>query len=118
MIKSWKQETENPTVKTLFYEWINRKLEYQDICRGTFNRYETDYIKFFENHSEFGDKRVRQIKSNNIVFFLRKAIVQYSFTAKSYSNLGTFTYGIFKYVKEKEYISWSVSQTTNDMELP
>lgn len=118
VMKYWKQETENPTVKVLFYEWINRKLEYQDICRGTYNRYETDFRKFFEDDSEFGDKRVRQIKSSDIVSFLRKAIVQYSLTAKSYSNLRTLTYGIFKYAKEKEYISWSVSQTINDMELP
>ena len=24
----WKEETENPTIKELFYEWIERKLEY------------------------------------------------------------------------------------------
>lgn len=26
--------------------------------------------------------------------------------------------GMVKYAKEKEYISWSISQTINDMELP
>ncbi|MCM1232289.1 MAG: site-specific integrase [Ruminococcus flavefaciens] len=118
VITYWKQKTENPTVKTIFYEWINRKLEYHDICRGTLNRYETDFKKFFEDDSNFGNMRIRQIKSYDIVPFLRKAIVTYSLTAKSYSNLRTLTYGIFKYAKEKEYISWSISQTINDMELP
>lgn len=38
VISYWKKETENPTVKELFYEWINQKLEYQDICKETFDR--------------------------------------------------------------------------------
>ncbi len=118
IILYWKQETENPTVKTLFYEWINRKLEYRDICQGTFDRYEGDFRKFFEDESKFGEIRVRNVKSGDIVLFLRKAIKNYSLTAKSYSNLRTLTYGIFKYAKEQEYISWSISQTINDMELP
>lgn len=114
----WKQETENPTIKELFYEWIKRKLEYQDICRGTFNRYEADFKKFFENDSCFSDMRIRQVQSNEIAPFLRKSIVKYSLTAKAYSNLRTLTYGIFKFAKEKGYITWSISQTINDMELP
>lgn len=118
VIKYWKEETENPTIRDLFYEWIHRKLEYQDICVGTFNRYEKDFKRFFEDDSCFADLRIRNIKSDEIIPFLRKAIVKYSLTAKAYSNLRTLTYGIFKYAKEKGYISWSISQTVGDMELP
>lgn len=38
IISYWKKETENPTLKELFEKWINLKLEYQDICKGTFDR--------------------------------------------------------------------------------
>lgn len=62
--------------------------------------------------------RIRQVQSNEIAPFLRKSIVKYSLTAKAYSNLRTLTYGIFKFAKEKGYITWSISQTINDMELP
>lgn len=102
----------------LFYEWMQRKLEYQDICTGTFNRYEKDFKRFFEDDSCFAELRIRNVKSDEIIPFLRKAIVKYSLTAKAYSNLRTLTYGIFKYAKEKGYISWSISQTVGDMELP
>ena len=118
VIKYWKEETENPTISELFYEWIHRKLEYQDICVGTFNRYEKDFKRFFEDDSCFAELRIRNVKSDEIIPFLRKAIVKYSLTAKAYSNLRTLTYGIFKYAKEKGYISWSISQTVGDMELP
>lgn len=118
VISYWRAETENPTVKEIFYEWMERKLEYKDICIGTFNRYEKDFRRFFEDDLAFGDMRVREVGQREIAPFLRKAIVKYSLTAKAYSNLRTITYGIFKYAKEKGYISWSISQTVNDMELP
>lgn len=118
VIKYWKEEVENPTIRELFYEWIHRKVEYQDICIGTFNRYETDFRRFFEDDSCLADMRIRDFKSDEIIPFLRKAIVKYSLTAKAYSNLRTLTYGIFKYAKEKKYITWSISQTVGDMELP
>lgn len=114
----WKEETENPTVKELFYEWVNRKLEYKDICMGTFNRYEKDFKRFFEDDTCFADMRIRNLKSDEVIPFLRKAIVKYSLTAKAYSNLRTLIFGIFKYAKEKGYVSWSISQTVSDMELP
>lgn len=118
VIKYWKEEAENPTLSELFYEWMHRKLEYQDICEGTFNRYEKDFKRFFEDDSRFADLRIRNIQPDEIIPFLRKAIVKYSLTAKAYSNLRTLAYGIFKYAKEKGYISWSISQTVGDMELP
>lgn len=118
VIEYWKVETENPTLKDLFYEWMHGKLDYKDICTGTFNRYEKDFKRFFEDESDFSSRRIRDIKADEIEPFLRGAISKYSLTAKAYSNLRTITYGIFKYAKKKEYISWSISQTVGDMELP
>ena len=118
IVAYWKVEAENPTMKELFYEWMERKLEYQDICIGTFNRYEKDFRRFFEDESKLAEARVRDIDSKEVAPFLRKAIAKYSLTAKAYSNLRTLAYGIFKYAKEKGYITWSISQTVNDMELP
>lgn len=117
VISYWKRETENPTLKELFYEWIKRKLEYKDICHGTFDRYEKDFKRFFEKDSDFSERRIKDIDSKEIIPFLRKTIAEYSLTSKAYSNLRTLIYGIFKYAKEEGYISWSISHTVSDMEL-
>lgn len=117
VISYWKKENENPTLKELFYEWINRKLEYNDICQGTYDRYEKDFKRFFENNSGFSERRIKNIESKEVIPFLRKAIAEYSLTSKAYSNLRTIVYGIFKYAKEEEYISWSISYIVGDMEL-
>lgn len=117
VISYWKKEDENPTLKELFYAWMKRKLEYNDICQGTYDRYEKDFKRFFEKDSDFSARRIKDIKSKEIIPFLRKAIADYSLTSKAYSNLRTLVYGIFKYAKEEEYISWSISHIIGDMEL-
>lgn len=117
VISYWKKEDENPTLKELFYAWMKRKLEYNDICQGTYDRYEKDFKRFFEKGSDFSERRIRNIESKEIIPFLRKAIAEYSLTSKAYSNLRTLVYGIFKYAKEEEYISWSISHIIGDMEL-
>lgn len=117
VISYWKKEDENPTLKELFYAWMKRKLEYNDICQGTYDRYEKDFKRFFEKDSDFSARRIKDIKSKEIIPFLRKAIADYSLTSKAYSNLRTLVYGIFKYAKEEEYISWSISYIVGDMEL-
>ncbi len=118
VILYWKTELDNPRIREIFYEWMKRKLEYKDICIGSFNRYEKDFKRFFEDDSGFADMRIRNIKPMDIIPFLREAIAKYSLTSKAYSNLRTITYGIFKYSKEKGYITWSILQTIGDMELP
>lgn len=55
IIAFWKEEAENPTIRELFYEWMKRKLEYKDICVGSFNRYEKDFKRYFEDDSDFAN---------------------------------------------------------------
>lgn len=87
--------------------------------KATKKAIEDDVIKYWkEETSCLADAKIRDTKSDEIIPFLRKAIVKYSLTAKAYSNLRTLTYGIFKYAKEKGYITWSISQTVGNMELP
>lgn len=118
VVDFWKIATENPTVSDVFFEWIETKKSYKDICTGTCDRYKRDFNRFFDDDTRFSRKRIKEISSSDIKPFLRGAIAKYSLTAKAYGNLRTLIYGIFKYAKEKGYISWSISQTIGDMEIP
>lgn len=118
IIDFWKTELENPTVSDVFHEWMENKKSYKDICAGTCDRYKRDFNRFFEDDTKFSQKRIKDISPSDIKPFIRGAIAKYSLTAKAYGNLRTLIYGIFKYAKEKEYISWSISQTIGDMEIP
>lgn len=72
VISYWKKEDENPTLKELFYAWMKRKLEYNDFCQGTYDRYKKDFKRFFENESGFSERRIRNIESKEAIPFFKK----------------------------------------------
>lgn len=118
VIDFWKKEKDDPTVSDIFYEWLENKKSYNDICSGTSDRYKNDFKKFFEDSTNFSKKKIKTITPSDIKPFIRGAIAKYYLTPKAYGNLRTLIYGIFKYAKEKGYINWSISQTIDDMEIP
>lgn len=48
----WKQLGEVHTLKSTFYEWAGEKLRYGEIEKNTYDRYETDFHRFFNNGLE------------------------------------------------------------------
>lgn len=118
IIDFWKTETENPTVSDIFDKWLENKTLYKDICTGSCDRYKRDFKRFFEDDINFSQKRIRQVSPSDVVSFIRDSIARHSLTTKAYGNLRTLIYGIFRCAKEEGYISWSISQTMGDMEIP
>lgn len=118
IIDYWKTATENPTVSDIFDKWLENKTLYKDICTGSCDRYKRDFKRFFEDDINFSQKRIRQISPSDVTSFIRGSIARHSLTAKAYGNLRTLIYGIFRCAKEEGYITWSISQTMGDMEIP
>lgn len=118
IIDYWKTATENPTVSDIFDKWLENKTLYKDICTGSCDRYKRDFKRFFEDDINFSQKRIRQISPSDVTSFIRGSIARHSLTAKAYGNLRTLIYGIFRCAKKEGYISWSISQTMGDMEIP
>lgn len=118
IIDFWGKELENPTVSDVFYEWIETKRMYHDICTGTYDRYIRDFKRFFDDQTQFSQRKIKTVSSCDIKPFIRNAIAEYKLTAKAYSNLRTLILGIFKYAKEKDYVNWSITLTIGDLEIP
>lgn len=118
IIDYWKTATENPTVSDIFDKWLENKTLYKDICTGSCDRYKRDFKRFFEDDVNFSQKRIRQVSPSDVTSFIRGSIARHSLTAKAYGNLRTLIYGIFRCAKEEGYITWSISQTMGDMEIP
>lgn len=118
IIDYWKTVTENPTVSDIFDKWLENKTLYKDICTGSCDRYKRDFKRFFEDDINFSQKRIRQVSPSDVTSFIRGSIARHSLTAKAYGNLRTLIYGIFRCAKEEGYITWSISQTMGDMEIP
>lgn len=115
IVEFWKEETENPTVKDIFYQWLDDKLAYHEISKATYDRYETDFRRYFMNYEKFGEQKIKNITEEDIERFIKKTIADLSLTSKAYGNFRTLIYGIFK--KCKRSMNFSITQVVGDMQI-
>ena len=104
-------------LKDIFQEWALQKLEYGDIQKQTFDRYTTDFHRFFDN-AYISKKDIRKITENDLEVFIRKTIRNMGLTNKAYGGLRLLVIGIFKYAKRQKYSEISITQFFGDLELP
>ena len=114
VIQSVKKEIDSPTVKTLFYEWHNKRLERGEIEKSTYSRYERVFEQCFK---EIANKEVKKIDEVDIEDFLKDTIHDLNLTQKAYSNMRTIIYGVFRYAKKKGLIDYSIKQTIGDIQF-
>ena len=106
-------------LKDVFYEWINQKLEYNEIQRASYDRYINDYKRFFETKPNvLSVKRFKNINEDDLEAFIKVSIRDFNLSRKSYAGLRTLLYGIFRYGKKKKYTTISISQFMKDLDLP
>lgn len=115
VIEYWKKKIENPTVEDIFYRWIDEKIEYHEISQATYDRYIIDFKRYFINDDCFYKRKIRQITGEDVEVFVKKTISQQNLSSKSYGNLRTLIYGIFK--KCKNDITFSITQVMGDMQI-
>ncbi|MCR5755377.1 MAG: site-specific integrase [Acetatifactor sp.] len=115
VIKYWQIASDDPTVKEIFYMWIREKLEYEEIAKNTYDRYETDFIRFFSN--DFGKMRIKKVTREDLEIFIKTTIRDKQLTAKAYAGLRTLLLGIFKYAKKCQYTDLSISLFFSDLSL-
>lgn len=116
VIEHYKTAENIPTINKVFFYWCNEKLELEEICKGTYDRYENDFKKYFVG-SIMDGKDVRHITEDMLELFIRKEIAEKKLTVKAYSNLRTLIIGIFKYAKRKKLTNISISVFFKDLDL-
>ncbi len=114
IIEYWKQQEENPTIKEVFEEWNNRKLELKKISPATHTR----NVQIFERHyREMGLKRIKKITPDEIGDFLERQVAEYDLTAKAFSNLKTITKGLLKRAKRRKLIQFNVEEIFQELDM-
>lgn len=113
IIDYWTEQLENPTVKEVFEEWNNRRLELGKIAEATHLR---NKQVFNRHYMEFGNRKIKSLSVEEIEDFLEEQIPEYNLTAKAFSNLKTITRGFLKRAKKCKYIDFSVEDIFNDLD--
>lgn len=104
------------STKDIFYMWAKNKLEYGEIEKQTYDRYENDYLRFFKD-SEIEKTQFRYITEDDLECFIKKTIHDKKLTAKSWGNLRLLINGIFKYAKKKGYTDISITNFMGDLDI-
>jgi len=121
MICSYYRQMKNePTIDQIFNLWIDEKLRFGEIQKQTYDRYKTDYDRFFVNNGSFKDfskRKIKYVDEEDLEEFIKITIVSMNLTQKAYSGLRILVNGIFKHAKKKGYSKLSITNFMGDLEL-
>jgi len=115
VLEYWKSETENPTVREVFDEWNNRRLELKKISNATHLRNRQIFNRHYTYH-DFGEKRIKSMEPEDFEEFLEEQIPVHNLTAKSFSNLKTVTRGFLKRAKKRKLIDFNVEELLQEID--
>lgn len=108
---------ERPTVGKVFYEWMDERLDYKEIQKGTFDRTITDFNRFFVR-SGFDKYYIECVEEEDLTHFIRIEIRDEELTSKGWAKLKGILFGLFAYAKTKRYTDLSISSYLADLRLP
>lgn len=116
IVSYYKDLEEIHSIEDMFNEWIDCKLEYGEIQKQTYDRYKTDFQRFFDEDS-FAKCDIRYVTEERLEGFIKKTIRDKNLTNKAYAGLRTILLGIFKHAKRKKQTDISITQFFGDIDI-
>ena len=114
IIEYIKDTIESPTIDDVFSEWINLRLEREEISKATYSRYTRDFKRYFK---DFKKRKIREVTELDIEDFIKRRIKELELSRKAFSNMRTLLYGTFRYAKKKGFVKYSIKETIGDIEF-
>lgn len=116
VIEFYQTREVNPTFDSVFNSWIEEKLNYGEILKQTYDRYKTDYTRFFTG-TDVQLTRFKNIDEDMIEHFVKSTIKDRKLTAKAWGNLRTIIKGMFKYAKRHGYTDIVISTLLDEIDI-
>lgn len=116
IIEHYKKSETEPTIKDVFYLWTEKKIQFGEMQRQTFDRYQRDFKRFFEN-SKISERKIKYVTEDELEEYIRKTIHDLGLSAKAWGNLRTLINGMFKYARKKGYTQIQISNFMGELEL-
>lgn len=114
IISYWKEHEENPTLKELYQEWSDLRIERNKISRASYDRYNRVFSRHF---SEFGNRRIKDLTIEEVEDFLEDELATHHLTAKAFSLLKTCMIGTLKRAKRRRLLTFSISDLLENIEV-
>ena len=116
IVSHYQEDAENPTLEKVFYEWQNERLKYNEISKGTYDKYVNDYKRFFGT-SKIKAHKIKYITTDELDLYIRATIIELELTQKAYSAMRTIVRGTFKFAKRRKYTELSIATFFQDLDL-
>lgn len=101
IVNYYRRDNNDVTVKEVFDMWVNFKYDYEGIARGTYDRFMSDFKRFFTNNIYAVDimrkRSIRDVDEDELEMFIRNTIKTYNLTSKGWQKLKTLVNGIWLY---------------------
>jgi integrase len=118
IISYYKSKENEPLVGAVFQAWITEKLEYGEISKQSYDKYQNNYKRFFQNEFyPLHDCKIRYVTEDILEKFIKTAISKLELSQKAYSDMRILINGIFKYAKKKHYTTISITQFMGDLQI-
>lgn len=118
IIEFYSSQRQEIYIRDVFKEWSESKLHYGEIQKQSYDRYCTDFQRFFPNNHPICRKKFKNVTYADLTDFIKATIHDKHLTRKTYSSLRLLVRGIFKYGKSKGYTTLSMAEFFGDLELP
>ena len=118
LVEHYRKQEEEIYLRDVFEQWIEMKLKYGEIQRQSYDRYKTDFERFFPASEKICRKKFRNINEKDLEEFIKRTIHDKKLTRKTYNGLAILINGIFKYGKHEGYTKLSITHFMGDLELP
>lgn len=114
LVEYYKSQDVNPTFRTVFNAWNDRKLELGKISPATHYRNIGLYKRHFE---DFGRRRVGCITEDDIWTFLEEQVPKHNLNSRAFNNLKTAIRGTMRYARRKHYTDISIETVLRDADM-
>lgn len=118
LVSHYKSLDEAIYIEDVFTEWIDGRLRYGEIKKQSYDRYKTDYGRFFKKSDKICQKKFRNISESDLEDYIKRTIHDLGLTQKSYSGLVTLLGGIFRFGKKSGYTDISITSFLGDLVIP
>lgn len=96
--------------------WIAEKLEYGEIQKQTFDRYQADYKRYIKG-TELEKQEVKTIDELFLETFIKQKIADENLTAKNWGNMRTLINGAMIYARKHGYTEFRISLFLSELQL-
>ena len=112
----------NQDFETIYHEWIDYAVNYKDIVKGTADRYDNDFDRFFKGTS-FSKKNLQSITEHDLRVFLKSTVANRDendkISKKCFGNIKSLIIGTFTYAaNELELECISIHAALKNIKLP